>query len=147
MVLFLSTTSRDQAPVYINYTSQFKDGGTTAAATRARKTPASKTTKPKGRRGAATAATGFMSAAVYGTQQGSEGRGSKGKRRRKKGKAGSGGASGGSSGGGRRRKQGGSGGGRWSTVGGQRVRDFAAVVAACARTEWIVSATAGRVEA
>lgn len=110
---------RDGTPVYINYKSQFKDGGT-AAAPEAR--TAAKQTKGKGKRGAAAAPgpTGFMTAAWLDQQQGkgSGGR-SKGRKRRSRKAKGAEGGSGGSSGGRRKR---GSGGGRWSTVNGQKVR-------------------------
>jgi hypothetical protein len=117
----LSITTRDGAPVFINYKSQFKDGGPAAAAPRGRKAAGASTAtrqpKGRGRKGSAAAAAaaggpaGFMSAAQWDQQGGSGGRGSKCRSRRsKKGKAGSGGSSSGG-----RKRQG------WRTVGGKKV--------------------------
>lgn len=118
---------RDGAPVFINYKSQFKDGGSGAPRSSRKNAAAGgggTSSKAKGGRGgkrggaaAAAAAggltTGFVAASQLDGGQGPGGSGGT-KRRRKSGKKGG-------SGGGKRKRSGGGGGGRWSTVGGQRV--------------------------
>jgi hypothetical protein len=123
--------------VYINYKSQFKDGGAAAApkGRQAAAGTAARQTKAKGKRGAAAAGlTGFMSAAWLDQQEEiNSGRRSKGRKRRsRKGKGAAGGSGGGGSGGGKRKR--GSSGGRWSTVGGRKVGLAGALSCACGRT-------------